>query len=181
MSGDVHSASFISPVTKKAESKNASESEGWSEPDRSVSSARMGLALSENNSIASILLKKSSSGRSSRDSIPVQSVPANYSDSSVSCSGAAGRRSRSDPHDLKSLNRLRALEQENHSLRSQLTQVVDNLRSTWREQQLKVSFFFPPLSQFLSKFWCLDQNVIVRSNLVNILGFLKSKRCYLRS
>ena len=66
--------SLISPVTncnttrvvredsvKKADADcPASESEDWSEPDRSVSLARIGLPVSDNNSIGSLLLKKSS-------------------------------------------------------------------------------------------------------------------------
>lgn len=55
----------------------ASESEGWSEPDRSVSLARIGLPVGENNSISSLLLKKSSGAHSGSDTdgLPAGLVP----------------------------------------------------------------------------------------------------------
>jgi len=49
-----------------------------------------------------------------------------------------GKRSRFEGQELKrTLKRVRSLERENQSLRSQLAQVIDNLRSTWHDQQLK--------------------------------------------
>jgi len=153
--------SLISPVTncnttrvvredsvKKADADcPASESEDWSEPDRSVSLARIGLPVSDNNSIGSLLLKKSSGtahSDSDTDALPGGVLPRiairDNAESSVSPGGcvSGGKRSRFDGQELKrTLKRVRSLERENHSLRSQLAQVIDNLRSTWHDQQLR--------------------------------------------
>lgn len=81
--------SLISPVTacdttrivredsiKKTDADcAASESEGWSEPDRSVSLARIGLPVGENNSIGSLLLKKSAGATGAHSGSDVDALP----------------------------------------------------------------------------------------------------------
>ncbi|XP_057377130.1 centrosomin-like [Daphnia carinata] len=108
----------------------ASESEAWSEPDRTVSFARIGLPFQhhvEMNSIAALLTNKKPVAHSNAG-LP---TAADSSDSSK----RAARRSKSDPCEVKrSGNRLRLLEQENSRLRSQLKELVSCLRSTYDVQ-----------------------------------------------
>uniref|UniRef100_A0A0N8E3C9 Golgin subfamily A member n=1 Tax=Daphnia magna TaxID=35525 RepID=A0A0N8E3C9_9CRUS len=107
-----------------------SESEAWSEPDRTVSFARIGLPFQhhvEMNSIAALLTNKKPVAHSNAG-LP---SAADSSDSSK----RAARRSKSDPCEIKrSGNRLRLLEQENSRLRLQLKELVSCLRSTYDVQ-----------------------------------------------
>lgn len=121
-----------------------SESEGWSEPDRTVSFARIGLPIEhhiEANSIAAVLSsKKQRSHSNAGDSDSSETSPQNGK-SLLSFLFKLriqiffvkkGRRVRSDPGEQKrSCNRLRTLEQENTQLRIQLAELVSTLRSTY--------------------------------------------------
>lgn len=142
------------PIQLKSNEVVASESEAWSEPDRTVSFARIGLPFQhhiEINSIAALLTNKKpivhsngamppdssdSSKRAGKIVTKFNYFACTYSTNSNLFSPA--RRSKSDPCEIKrSGNRLRLLEQENSRLRLQLTELVTCLRSTYDVQFTK--------------------------------------------
>ena len=151
---DRYSALTVAEVLQNMTRKSlaASESEAWSEPDRNVSFARIGLANHEPVSQSAMLRK---SRTHSVSAITANSPHCEFEDTSDDCDHQSKRafveclcvllndnvsclisedrrRSRSDAGDVsKAQNRLRFLEQENSSLRSQLADVMRSLRSTW--------------------------------------------------
>ena len=132
-------ASFISPVRNQQEGTNgspskkadsnpaASESEAWSEPDRTVSLARMGLVAGKAAGAVPAIPALLTDGYDVSSDASVDPGYVNNNNNN----GVTGMRKRT------ASNRMRTLEQDNSSLRAQLAELVDTLKSTWNEQQSK--------------------------------------------
>lgn len=107
-----------------------SESEAWSEPDRNVSFARIGLAAHDQS--LSVRKPRSLSAPGVDEESVATSESPDGNISSVSGDASKARRSHSDARQIKKMqNQVRLLDEGNKSLRLQLSTVVSSLRGSW--------------------------------------------------